>query len=216
MNNNIQLHLSLLNELKQAGEIIRAGGVVAFPTETYYGLAVDPFNPKALDRLFRLKQRDRDKPILTLIYDIQQLSRLTDEIPPVYKSLMDNFWPGPLTLVFNGLSSLPSLLTGNNGTVGARISSNPVAQRLVELAGRPLTATSANISGEKSTTNAGQVREQFEHSLLDMIVDGGETPGGKGSTLVGCQNHELFVIRDGAISYELIVKAKGVFKKRTG
>lgn len=184
--------------------MLKSGGIVAFPTETYYGLAVDPFNTKALEHLFRLKRRDSKKPVLTLVQDSTQLISLVREIPSVYSPLMQAFWPGPLTLIFDGLPDLPSLLTCGAGTVGVRISSNTVAQELVKDFGRPITATSANISGQEPAINARQVKSQFGQDV-DCVIDGGTTPGGKGSTIVGCKNDELVLIRSGVISYDRIV-----------
>lgn len=206
MTQSINLKDSSSEDLAQAAKVIRSGGVVAFPTETYYGLAVDPFNPEALDRLFRLKRRDINKPVLTLVHSVEELSLLAKEIPSVYHPLMRTFWPGPLTLVFDGLSTLPSLLTGNTGTVGVRISSNGVAQRLAEAVRQPITATSANISGQPPAINAKQVEEQFGRDI-DLVVDGGETHGGAGSTIIGVKKNELVLIRSGVLSYERIVGA---------
>lgn len=206
MTQSINLRDFSSEDLAQAAKVIRSGGVVAFPTETYYGLAVDPFNPEALDRLFRLKRRDANKPVLTVIHSAEELFLLAKEIPSLYQPLMRIFWPGPLTLIFDGLSTLPPLLTGNTGTVGVRISSNVVAQRLAEAAGQPITATSANISGQPPAINAKQVEEQFRRDI-DWVVDGGETPGGTGSTIIGCNKNELILIRRGVLSYERIVDA---------
>lgn len=194
----------LSEDLAQAVEVLKAGGIVAFPTETYYGLAVDPFNATALEYLFRLKRRDSNKPVLTLVQDTDQLTFLVSDIPPVYPLLMRAFWPGPLTLIFDGLSNLPSLLTCDAGTVGVRISSSVVAQELVKAFGRPITATSANISGQDPAINAMQVESQFGRDI-DCVIDGGKTPGGNGSTIVGCKNNELVLIRNGVISYERII-----------
>ncbi len=185
-------------DVRRAAEIIRAGGIVAFPTETYYGLAVDAMNVEALVHLFRIKRRDANKPVLILIPTIDHLSRLVKCIPPPFRVLMDAFWPGPLTLVFEGQSKLPELLTGGTGTIGVRISSHPVAQLLVRAVGAPITATSANISGDVPAVNAHQVEKQLG-SNVDLLINGGETPGGKGSTIIGWRNEELILIRDGVI-----------------
>lgn len=190
--------------LAKAVRVIREGGVVAFPTETYYGLAVDPFNEAALARLFELKGRPYDKAVLVLVHDRDQLSRLVQEVPPVFGSLLDVFWPGPLTLVFPARPELSRLLTGGTGTVGVRISSHVVAARLLSVLDSPVTATSANISGGAPAITAAQVKEQFG-SAVDYILDGGETPGGKGSTLVGCGvDGRCRLLRDGVIPFSRI------------
>lgn len=201
------LELQVTDEgLARACEILRAGGVVAYPTETYYGLAVDPFNPAALARLFTLKGRSPDKPVLLIIDNSSQLSGLVSEIPPVFTIPMQQFWPGPLTLVFPGAVSLPEMLTGYRGTIGVRVSSHPVARELVRAFGLPVTATSANLSGYPPAITAGGVREQLG-GKVDAVIDGGETPGGLGSTLLDCCEGKLRLLRDGAISFSRIKAA---------
>lgn len=184
--------------LQKAATIIRQGGVVAFPTETYYGLAVDPFNEAALARLFRVKKRSGQKPILTLISCLDQLLELADHVPPCFAPLI-KLWPAPLTLVFPARPALSARLTAGTGTVGVRISPHPLAQHFVEICGQPLTATSANLSGRAAATTAEQVAQQFGDSL-DYILDGGKTPGGVASTLVGCKDERPVVLRAGAMA----------------
>lgn len=186
--------------LAQACAVLRAGGVVAFPTETYYGLAVDPFNQAALSRLFTLKGRSADKPVLLIIDNPSQLGSLVAEIPPPFTLLMENFWPGPLTLVFPGAKSLSELLTGHRGTIGLRVSSHPVARKLVRAFGRPITATSANFSGQPAAVVASGVRVQLGPGV-DAILDGGATPGGQGSTLLGYQEGKVCLLRAGVIHF---------------
>ena len=189
-------------ELLKAVNVIRRGGVVAFPTETYYGLGVDPFNPKALARLFQLKKRPKEKPILTLISNQEQLALLTPEIPSQYHSLCA-LWPAPITLIFRSLPALPDLLTGDTGTIAVRISPHPIASSLVRLLGSPLTATSANISGEKPAVNPEQVRIHFGDQI-DFVLEGGETCGGMPSTVVGIRHNRLVLIREGVFPFEKI------------
>lgn len=191
-------------ELAKALAVLRAGGVVAFPTETYYGLAVDPFNPEALSRLFALKRRSSDKPVLTLIERREQLALLARRVPELYLPLMDAFWPGPLTLVFEAVPALPALLTGSTGTIGVRISSHPIARRLVAAAGQPLTATSANYSGQPPAVSPAEVMAQFG-PRVDFVVQGGSTPGGGGSTLVGLSGNDLVELRSGVIPFAAIL-----------
>jgi L-threonylcarbamoyladenylate synthase len=185
-------------ELSKAVQVISQGGVVAFPTETYYGLGVDPFNPQALAKLFAIKKRSSAKPVLTLITGQEQLSLLTPEIPPLFQQIFP-LWPAPLTLVFKALLSLPSILTGGTGTVAVRISPHPLATALVKACHQPLTATSANISGKPPAVTADEVRMYFGDTV-DLVIDGGRTPGGKPSTVVGIDNDVLTVLREGVIS----------------
>lgn len=193
-------------EIEQAVAVIRRGGVVAFPTETYYGLAVDPFNREALARLFVLKRRAPDKPILTLVGERAQLPQLTARVPALYEPLIAAFWPGPLTLVFQARPELPEALTGYSGTIGVRISSHPLAAGLTAAWGGPLTATSANFSGQPAAVSAAEVIAQLGPDV-DYVLDGGQTPGGPGSTLVGLEDHQPRLLRAGVIPFESIMAA---------
>jgi L-threonylcarbamoyladenylate synthase len=192
-------------DLNRAVAVLNSGGVVAFPTETYYGLAVDPFNPLALNHLFTLKQREISKPILTLVDDRESLLVLVQSVPAVYSALMDTFWPGPLTLIFQAKLNLPALLTAGTSTIGVRQSSHPFARQLLRAFGKPLTATSANISGRSAAIDAYEVKAQFG-SKIDLIFDGGKTPGIGGSTIVGLEGDKPRLIREGVIPFAEIVK----------
>lgn len=192
--------------LGQAVSALKRGGVVAFPTDTFYGLAADPMNEAALEKIFRLKHRALDKPLLCLIHERDQLSLLAAAIPPVFQVLMDTFWPGPLTLLFPAQSHLSLLLTGGFGTVGVRQSSHPLAQQLSQAYGGPITGTSANISGQPAVCSAAEVRQQFGHGLT-CILDAGKTPGGLGSTIVGLTAGRLQLVRPGVIPFAEILQA---------
>ena len=192
-------------DLNRAVAVLNKGGVVAFPTETYYGLAVDPLNPLALNLLFSLKQRDIAKPILTLVDDRESLSSLVQEVPVMYLRLMEKFWPGPLTLIFKAKVNLPTLLTAGTSTIGVRQSSHPFARQLLRAFGRPITATSANISGQDAAVDAYGVKAQFGNRI-DMVFDGGKAPGVLGSTIVGHEGSKLKLIREGIIPYEQILR----------
>lgn len=192
-------------DLNRAVAVLNEGGVVAFPTETYYGLAVDPLNPMALNYLFTLKQRDIAKPILTLVDDRDSLSSLVHEIPIVYNQLMEKFWPGPLTLIFQAKINLPILLTAGTSTIGVRQSSHPFARQLLRAFGRPITATSANISGQDAAVDAYEVKAHFGDQI-DMVFDGGMAPGILGSTIIGLDGIQLNLIREGVIPYEEILR----------
>jgi L-threonylcarbamoyladenylate synthase len=181
---------------------LKRGGIVAFPTETFYGLAVDPFCRSALITLFELKKRSADKAILVLIDRVEQLSLLAKSVPPQYVPLMKRYWPGPLTLIFPAKKSLPVELTGGTGTIGVRISSHPLARELVQAAGIPLTATSANISGFPPPQTAQAVIEMFGPALC-YVLDGGKTTGGLSSTVVGLAGDTPVVLRQGPIRLDL-------------
>lgn len=173
---------------------------MAFPTETYYGLAVDPFRSQALERLFQVKRRRKELPILVLVGETDQVPLLAREVPQVFHRLIERFWPGPLTLVCPALPALSPLLTGDTGTVGLRQSPNETANRLIKTFGGPVTATSANISGFPAAVTADGVARIFADEI-DLILDGGTTPGGKGSTLVGIEGASLRCLREGKIDF---------------
>jgi L-threonylcarbamoyladenylate synthase len=190
------------SQIKEAVRLLKQGGLIAFPTETYYGLGVDPFNKEALQRLFKVKRRCVDKAVLVLVADQSQVKRFADSFPVDFNKLMAAFWPGPLTLVFPARSNVPELLTGGTGTVGIRQSPNSIAIKLVQEFAGPITATSANRSGATPATTAAEVDENFG-SEVDLIIDGGATPGGQGSTLVGF-DQKISCIRAGKIPFETI------------
>lgn len=191
-------------KIYQASAAILSGGLVAFPTETYYGLAVDPFNEQALERLFRAKGRPELKPVLLLVSDPEQLTTITTVIPDNAWKLMDRFWPGPLTLVLPARPELSGYITGNTGTVGVRLSPHPIAAALLKTCNTPITATSANRSGDPPAVTAGEVRQVLD-SHLDYVLDGGRTPGQQGSTLVGFEDEKIVCIRQGCVPFQDIL-----------
>ena len=193
-----ELSTSLKKSVFQAVNVLRQGGIVAFPTETCYGLAVDPYNPEALRRLYEIKKRGEDKPLLILIDHLSQLKQCVTEIPSLYEPLMEEFWPGPLTLIFPAVPELPSLLTGASSTVAIRRSPHPVASLLVRYAGIPVTATSANLSGEPPALCVSDCREIFGDSV-DYILDIGEISTDTFSTIVGIKEGKLIIIRAGVL-----------------
>jgi L-threonylcarbamoyladenylate synthase len=182
-------------------QIVGDGGIVAVPTETYYGLGVDPFNQQAVDRLLQLKGRGDGKPILVLIGKRAQLLMLVQNIPPVATVLMDAFWPGPLTILFAAHSSLPHNLTAGTGTVGVRLSSCRPLVELLSVAG-PLTGTSANRAGGSPAQVAGQVQASLGDDI-DLIVDAGPTPGGLPSTVVDARD-VVRMVREGAVTRQML------------
>lgn len=185
--------------------LLRQGGVVAFPTETYYGLAVDPWNSEAVERLYRIKQRDRQLPVLLLVAGVAQVPLVAASLPAAYQPLIARFWPGPLTLICPARDEL-MLLTGGTGTIGVRHSPHPVATQLLAAFGGPVTATSANLSGMPAAVNAAQVQRMLAAGV-DLIFDGGDTPGGSGSTLVGLHGAALRCLREGKIPFAQIQEA---------
>lgn len=182
----------------KALEVFRTGGVIAYPTETFYGLGIDPFNIEAVKRLFLLKGRPAKSPISLIIKDRLMLTELVQGVPPVAERLIKKFWPGPLTIILRAKAGLPAELLANTGKVGVRISSNPVAQRLVEELNSPITATSANPSGKEPPRSSSEVIEYFNGSI-DMLIDGGVLTGRYGSTVVDITDNRVEIIREGEI-----------------
>ncbi|MDO8527738.1 MAG: L-threonylcarbamoyladenylate synthase [Deltaproteobacteria bacterium] len=192
-------------EIARAAEYILAGEVVAYPTETIYGLAADVFNKKAVKKIYDLKARDYGLPVSVLVSDRQMLKEIVDEIPERAIVLMRRFWPGPLTILFHVKDSFPKTLVTNVGKIGVRISSNPIASALVAKVGRPLTTTSANRTGFPPSLNVRHVQKFFEDRLA-CIIDGGECEPSRGSTVVDVTDETMRIIRDGAVPAEEVIR----------
>jgi len=187
--------------IERASQLILQGGVVAFPTETFYGLGADAGDVVALQKVFQIKGREENKPLLLLVADRAWVQDLVKKISPAAEALIERFWPGPLTLVFEASAHLPPILTANTGKVGLRVSSHPVTQALVQAVGRAITGTSANLSGQASPSLAAQVSQALGRKV-DAILDGGKTAGGLGSTVLDVSAVLPKIIRQGAISQE--------------
>lgn len=182
--------------------VLGENGLIALPTESFYGLAVDPFNEQALVKLWQVKGRSKGKPVLVLIGKGSQLNPFVQNIPPAATVLMNAFWPGPLTIVFPAALGLPDAVTAGTRSVGIRFSAWQPLCELLQRVG-PLTGTSANREGMPPPTTAEEVRHYFGDAL-DLIVDAGPTPGGRPSTVIDVQG-PIRIIRDGAIDREDIV-----------
>lgn len=195
-----------MHEIIKAAKIIKTGGIVAFPTETAYGLAASIFYQDSLDRIYQIKKRDVDKPLLVLIPDTSHLDILASHVPEIAHELIKNFWPGPLTILFPAKNGLPWQVTGKTNKVGARISPHPVAQALLKEVGHPITATSANVSGKDFCISADEVRRHLVDPPPDYILNGGITPGGKPSTIIDITTIPPKIIREGVIPKEEIEK----------
>lgn len=192
--------------LDEAREVFRRGGVIAYPTETFYGLCVDPFNTEAVERLFTLKGRSARSPVSVIISDLSMLEEVAVEVTADSKTLMKKFWPGPLTLIFKARPNVPPELLGSTGKIGVRVSSNPIAQRLSQALSSPITATSANPAGRTPPVSAEEVLGYFDGSI-DILIDGGRLKGRLGSTVVDASGDGLKVVRVGEVPIEEILKA---------
>jgi L-threonylcarbamoyladenylate synthase len=179
-------------------EMIHSGGVIVYPTDTLYGLGADPTNPGAVRKLFTIKCRQADQPILLLIKDADAVRDWAAAITPRARELMQKFWPGPLTLVFKAKPEVMAELTGGTGTIGLRVPGNELTRQLLASLGTALTGTSANISGRRSPRTAREAAEEIGE-MVDMVLDGGMTGGENPSTVVDVSSDEPKVIREGAI-----------------
>ncbi len=184
--------------LREAVAVLEGGGLVAFPTETFYGLGAKALDAEAVSRIFRVKGRPESKPLLILVDSVKMAESLVGDVSAVARDLMSKYWPGPLTLVFKAIASLPQTLTAGTGTVGIRIPRQPVAFELVHAAGFPVTAPSANPSGEAPPTTAQEVRRVF-NGEVELILDGGPTTGGLPSTIVDVTVTPPRLLRKGAL-----------------
>jgi len=186
--------------IRYAAEQIRAGEVLGMPTDTFYGLAADPFNLRAVDRVYDIKSRSRHKPLSLLIESVDQAEELCKPLPEEFYRLARRYWPGPLTIIVKAAPRLPLKVTANTGNVALRVPSAKIPLAVVEAAQIPITATSANLSGESECTTAEAVRDQLKGRIA-IIVDGGTSPREVASTIVDLTDEEARwrVLRDGAI-----------------
>jgi L-threonylcarbamoyladenylate synthase len=184
--------------LHQAAAVLRAGGLVAFPTETFYGLGAAALDPGAVRRVYEIKGRPDGKPVLVLVDSVAMLDAVAVEVPPRARTLMAAHWPGALTLVFRARSEVPAEVTAGTGTVGVRLSAHAVARALVTALGQPITAPSANPSGSTPPTTGAAVLAHFG-GRLDLLLDGGATTGGEPSTVLDVTVDPPRVVRAGAV-----------------
>jgi L-threonylcarbamoyladenylate synthase len=186
-----------------AVKVLRSGGVVAFPTETFYGLGADISKETGIRKIFEVKSRGYHQPLLILIPSIRVLPRLVLEIPPPARTLISAFWPGGLTLVFWAAHDLSPLLTAGTGKIGIRLSSHPLATAIAVALKGPITGTSANLTGNPPCKTAGETKRNLG-AMVDLIIDGGESAGGMSSTLVDVTATPPIIIREGAVSSDRI------------
>jgi tRNA threonylcarbamoyl adenosine modification protein (Sua5/YciO/YrdC/YwlC family) len=179
---------------------IAAGEVVALPTDTFYGLAVDPVNLRAVDSIYEIKTRARHKPLSLLISDVAQAYALARNCDNAFDKLAERFWPGPLTIIVRAGSKLPLRVTANTGNVALRVPEAPIARAIVDLLGLPITATSANLSGHPECTSAMSVFDQLG-DMIPLIVDGGPTVRTVATTIVDLSagDNSWSILREGAI-----------------
>jgi L-threonylcarbamoyladenylate synthase len=182
----------------EIASVLGRGGIMAYPTETFYGLGAAALSAKAVSRIFELKGRDSRKPLSVIAADLDMVAEIAGPLPAVFWTLAGEFWPGPLTLVLRAAPAWPEFLSGPGGTVAVRVPPLPWLRKLAYDMSQPLTATSANLSGERELADPGEVRALFE-GKLDLIVDGGPSPGGAPSTVLDLTAAEPRVLREGAV-----------------
>ncbi len=184
--------------LEAAARVLRAGGLVAFPTETFYGLGANALDPAAVARVFQAKGRPADKPLLVLVDSLAMALEVVRELPARARGLIARHWPGPLTLVLPARPGLPPALTAGTGTIGVRIPGHPVARALVSAAALPITAPSANLYTAPSPRTAAEVLAALGERV-DLVLDGGGTPGGPASTVLDLTGDSPRLLRPGAV-----------------
>jgi L-threonylcarbamoyladenylate synthase len=202
---------SLKKGVSMGAETISGGGVVALPTESFYGLSVDATNAQAVERIFAIKKRASELPILILISSVGELAKYVIEVPPAAKKMGERFWPGGLTMIFESAPILPSSLTGCTGKIGIRISSHPIAHAIPKALLVPITGTSANVSGTPPCTTADQVLECIG-TEVDLVLDGGPTQGRDPSTVLDMTCNPPLIVREGMIKVEEIMRT-GIYKR---
>ncbi len=191
--------------IEEAIQALREGGVIGYPTETVYGLGADAYNEEALERLFKIKGREMGKPISLLVGNLEMLKEVVSRIPPLALSLIQGYWPGALTIIFDASKMCHPILTANSGKVGVRISPHRIVQKLLEALKRPLTSTSANLSGMPSLSDPLEVYELFR-GKVDLIIDGGKTEGEGESTVIDVTVSPPRILREGIIKLKAEVE----------
>ncbi|MGH9803577.1 MAG: L-threonylcarbamoyladenylate synthase [Candidatus Acidiferrales bacterium] len=196
------------NAVRRAAELIRRGDVVGLPTDTFYGLAADPFNLAAVARIYEIKGRPERKALPILLASLEQAEEMVGDVPDIFFTLAERFWPGGLTLVVDAASRVPLKVTGNTGRVALRQPDSKITAAVIAAAGTPVTGTSANLSGFAACNSAAQVVKQMGERL-PLILDGGESKALLASTVVDLRGESWTVVREGPISEDQIRDALG-------
>ena len=199
------------SKLKVAGEIIKNGGLVLFPTETVYGLGANGLDENAVKKIYKAKGREQDNPLILHVSNFDMVSKIAKNISDIEYTLMKTFWPGPFTIILDRTEIVPDIVTAGLDTVGVRMPSGIIAKELISYAGIPIAAPSANVSGRPSGTNISDIFEELSDKV-DYIVDGGECEVGLESTVVRVVDGIPNILRPGKISPEDIKKAVGIVK----
>lgn len=188
--------------LKEAATVIKEGGIVAFPTETVYGLGANALNEDAVKKIFLAKGRPQDNPLIIHVAS-KEISDYVTEVPEVANMIIEKFWPGPLTIILNKKDIVPNVTSANLNSIGIRMPSNEMAKKLIELSGVPIAAPSANISGKPSPTDVGRCIEDL-NGRVDYILGGEKSNVGVESTIVDCTVYPPIILRPGGITLEML------------
>lgn len=193
------------NEIKHAAQIIKNSGTVVFPTETVYGLGGNAFDEKAIDKIFKIKKRNYNKPISGLVNNIEMLKSVTSNISKEEYLIIKKLMPGPITLIMKKNPNIPNILTSNTDTIGIRIPANDIALKLIEYSEVPIATSSANISGKNNNIYFDEIKTELKNKV-DSYINGGKPSIGIASTVVKIENGEPIILREGKISKEYIRK----------
>ncbi|MBO0526160.1 threonylcarbamoyl-AMP synthase [Clostridium botulinum] len=196
--NNIDEHV-----ISKAGNILRQGGLVVFPTETVYGLGANALDKDAVKKIFEAKGRPQDNPLIVHISKVKDIEKLVEEIPPIAQKLMDKFWPGPMTIILKKKDIIPNETSAGLDSIGIRIPSNKIAMELISMAGVPIAAPSANLSGKPSPTDLETCIEDLD-GRVNMILGGDNSEVGVESTVIDCTINPPCILRPGGITLEML------------
>ncbi|MEE8412930.1 MAG: L-threonylcarbamoyladenylate synthase, partial [Dehalococcoidales bacterium] len=194
-----KLSLNIQEQIEKGISILKQGGIIAFPTDTVYGLGASAVLPQAIERIYSVKKRPRNMPLPLLLADVSRISGIAGSVPPVARLLIDSFFPGALTLVLPASGSVPDIVTAGGATVAIRVPAHPVPVALAKGLGEPIVGTSANLSGKLNPLSADEVYSQLGDGV-DFIIDAGRCPGGIESTVVDVTGEKPLILREGAIS----------------
>jgi L-threonylcarbamoyladenylate synthase len=202
---SIASHIIENDKIREIVKVLRRDGVIVYPTESFYGLGVNGYSSKAVKKVYVLKKRPPLKPLSVVISDFDMLQQIISGDASFFRKLLSDLWPGPLTVIFKASSAVPDELCGREGTVGVRLTKHPWVRNLVRQAGFPITATSANISGENPISDPAEAKELFR-GKVDLFVDGGATQGLLPSTVVDFSRGKPRLIREGALPFTRLKK----------
>ena len=203
-----KLSLDIQEQIERGISILKQGGLVSFPTDTVYGLGVWANNQTAVEQVYKVKERPRNKALPLLLANISQIGEVAEPVPPITWLLAHNFLPGALTIVLHKSNLVPDIITAGGINVAVRIPAHPIPIALAQGLGAPIVGTSANLSGKQSALKADEVYSQFGNKV-DLIIDGGRCPGGRESTIIDVTGEEPVILREGAISREELRQVYG-------